>query len=57
MILFSIIGLLLGLQHYRMSLASGVQTSRLGGAGPASFLHKSVVLTGCFFSLFGVRPN
>jgi len=38
MIQFSIIVLLLGLQYYEMNLAPGVQTIRLGGAGPVSFL-------------------
>ncbi len=34
-----------------MSLASGVQTVRLSGAGPVSNLHCGATLTGCFFEL------
>jgi hypothetical protein len=48
MILFSIIVLLFGLQYYEMNLAPGVQTVRLGGAGPVSFLHGRATLAGCF---------
>ena len=32
-----------------MSLDSGAQTIRLGGAGPVSHLHGGATLTGCFF--------
>jgi hypothetical protein len=34
-----------------MSLASGVQTIRLSGAGPVSLLHGGTTLTGYFFEL------
>jgi hypothetical protein len=54
MIRFSIIVFLLGLQYYEMNLAPGVQTVRLGGAGPVSFLHGRATLAGCLlFSIFG----
>jgi len=54
MILFSIIVLFVGLQYHEMSLASGAQTIRLGGAGPVSHLHGGATLTGCFFTWFKV---
>jgi hypothetical protein len=54
MIQFSSVVLFLGLQYHEMNLASGVQTFRLGWAGPVSFLHGRAALTGCFllFCLF-----
>jgi hypothetical protein len=51
MIRYSIIVLFLGLRYYEMNLAPGVQTIRLGGAGPVSHLHGGATLTGCFFEL------
>jgi len=48
MIYTSIIVLFLGLQYHEMSLASGAQTMRLGGAGPVSHLHGGATPTGCF---------
>jgi hypothetical protein len=54
MIRFSIIVFLFGLQYYEMNLAPGVQTVRLGGAGPVSFLHGRATLAGCFFTWFKV---
>jgi hypothetical protein len=54
MIRYSIIVLFLGLRYYEMNLAPGVQTVRLGRAGPVSYLHGDAALTGCFFCRYSV---
>lgn len=49
MIQFSSVVLFLGLQYHEMSLDTGAQTTRLGWAGPVSYVLGGMTLTGCFF--------
>jgi len=51
MIRFSSVVPFLGLRYHKVSLDAGAQTTRLGWAGPVSFLHGRAALAGCFFVL------